>query len=180
MLRRSRPESVNRTATVAFCVRPLDLSDLECPKVSDCLCNASIKPCQIVTILELATVPLWHEPRCSAGNNHFITEEQPWTIRTRTVQHKPSYSPFWGGAIAGGIAGILFAPKSGEETRRELKGYARKTEEELIEKAKEARAALDDVIERGKHFVTEKRADVEAAVKAGKEAMKEKMEKCCS
>lgn len=87
---------------------------------------------------------------------------------------------FLGGAIAGGIAGILFAPKSGEETRRELKGYARKTEEELIEKAKEARAALDDVIERGKHFVTEKRADVEAAVKAGKEAMKEKMEKCCS
>ena len=54
-----------------------------------------------------------------------------------------------GGAIAGAIAGILFAPKSGEETRRELKGYARKTEEELIEKAKEARAALDELIERG-------------------------------
>ena len=63
---------------------------------------------------------------------------------------------------------------------RELKGYARKTEEELIEKAKEARAALDELIERGKHFVTETSADVEAAVKAGKEAMKEKMEKCCT
>ncbi len=50
----------------------------------------------------------------------------------------------------------------------------------MIEKAKEARAALDDVIERGKHFVAEKRADAEAAVKAGKEAMKDKMEKCCS
>ena len=87
---------------------------------------------------------------------------------------------FFGGAVAGAVAGILFAPKSGEETRRELKGYARKTEEELIEKAKEARAALDDVIERGKHLVTEKRAEVEAAVKAGKEAMKEKMEKCCT
>ena len=85
-----------------------------------------------------------------------------------------------GGAIAGAIAGILFAPKSGEETRRELKEYARKREEELIEKAKEAQAALEDVIERGKHFVTETRADVEAAVKAGKEAMKDKMEKCCS
>ena len=87
---------------------------------------------------------------------------------------------FLGGAVAGAVAGILFAPKSGEETRRELKGYARKTEEELIEKAKEARAALDDVIERGKHFVTEKRGEVEAAVKAGKEAMKENMEKCCT
>ncbi len=87
---------------------------------------------------------------------------------------------FLGGAIGGMIAGILLAPKAGEDTRRELKGYARKTEEEVIEKAKEARAALDELIEQGKHFVAEKRADVEAAVTAGKEAMKEKMDKCCS
>jgi gas vesicle protein len=84
------------------------------------------------------------------------------------------------GAIGGVMAGILLAPKSGEDTRREIKGYARKTEEEVIEKAKEARAALDEVIERGRHFVDERRADVEAAVKAGREAMKDKMEKCCS
>ncbi|MDO9116790.1 MAG: YtxH domain-containing protein [Nitrospira sp.] len=87
---------------------------------------------------------------------------------------------FLGGAIAGAVAGILLAPKSGEETRRELRGYARKAEEEVIEKAKEARAALDEMIERGKHFVAEKREDVEAAVTAGKDAMKEKMDKCCS
>lgn len=87
---------------------------------------------------------------------------------------------FLGGALAGAVAGILLAPKSGEETRRELRGYARKAEEEVIERAKEARAALDDMIERGKHFVAEKRADVDAAVAAGKDAMKEKMDKCCS
>lgn len=87
---------------------------------------------------------------------------------------------FIAGAAAGAVAGILFAPKAGEQTRRDLKAYARKTEEDLIETAKEARAALDQAIERGKSFVAEKRADVEAAVKAGKEAMKERMEKCCS
>ena len=87
---------------------------------------------------------------------------------------------FLGGAIAGAVAGILLAPKSGEETRRALKGYARKAEDEVIEKAKEARAALDEMIERGKHFVAEKRADVDAAVMAGKQAMKEKMDTCCS
>jgi gas vesicle protein len=75
------------------------------------------------------------------------------------------------------MAGILLAPKSGEETRREISGYARRTEEEIIEKAKEARAALDEVIERGKHFVEEKRADVEAALQAGREAMKERTDK---
>jgi gas vesicle protein len=84
---------------------------------------------------------------------------------------------FLGGAVAGAIAGVLFAPKAGDETRRDLKRYARKTEEELIEKAKEARAALVDAIERRKHVLSEKRADVEAAVKAGKDAMKERMEK---
>jgi gas vesicle protein len=87
---------------------------------------------------------------------------------------------FLGGAVAGVVAGFLLAPKSGEETRRALKGYARRAEEEVLEKAKEARAALDETIERGKHFIAEKAADVEAAAKAGRETMKEKMDTCCS
>jgi gas vesicle protein len=87
---------------------------------------------------------------------------------------------FLGGTVAGVVAGLLLAPKSGEETRRALKGYARRTEEEVLEKAKEVRAALDETIERGEHFIAEKTADVEAAVKAGREAMKGKREACCS
>ena len=87
---------------------------------------------------------------------------------------------FLGGAVAGVVAGLLLAPKSGEETRRALKGYAKRAEEEVLERAKEARAALDETIERGKHFIAAKTADVEAAVKAGRETMKENMDKCCS
>lgn len=87
---------------------------------------------------------------------------------------------FIGGAVAGVVAGLLLAPQSGEETRRDLKRYARRAEEEVLEKAKEARAAIDETIERGKHFLAEKAADVEAAVKAGRETVKEKMDKCCS
>ena len=87
---------------------------------------------------------------------------------------------FIGGAVAGVVAGLLLAPQSGEETRRDLKRYARRAEEEVLEKAKEARAALDETIERGKHFIAGKAADVEAAVKAGRETVKEKMDTCCS
>jgi len=87
---------------------------------------------------------------------------------------------FLGGAVAGVVAGLLLAPKTGEETRRALKGYAKRAEEEVLERAKEARAALDETIERGKHFIAAKTADVEAAVKAGRETMKENMDKCCS
>lgn len=82
--------------------------------------------------------------------------------------------------MAGVVAGLLLAPKSGEETRQALKGYARRTEEEVLEKAKEARAALDESIERGRHFIAAKTANVEAAIKAGREAMKEKTDTCCS
>jgi gas vesicle protein len=85
-----------------------------------------------------------------------------------------------GGAVVGVVAGLLFAPKSGEEARRALKGYARKTEEEVLERAKEARTALDETIDRGARFIAEKTADAEAAVKAGRETMKERMDKCCS
>lgn len=86
---------------------------------------------------------------------------------------------FLGGAVAGVVAGLLLAPKSGEETRRDLRNYARRAEEEVLEKAKEARAALDQTIEKGKQFLAEKTANVEAAVKAGREAVTEKMDKCC-
>ena len=75
---------------------------------------------------------------------------------------------FLGGALVGAIAGILFAPKLGAETRRAIKGYADKTEEEILEKAKEAPAVLDETIERSRTFIAEKKADVEAAIKAGR------------
>lgn len=85
-----------------------------------------------------------------------------------------------GGAVAGVVAGLLLAPKSGEEARRALKDYARKTEEEVLEMAKGARATLDETIDRGTRFIADKTAGVEAAVNAGRETMKEKMDKCCN
>lgn len=87
---------------------------------------------------------------------------------------------FLGGAVAGAIVGLLLAPKPGEETRGALKGYARKAEENLLEKAKEARVAFDETIERGKQFVAEKAADVEATAKAGRDIVKEQVDKCCN
>ena len=85
-----------------------------------------------------------------------------------------------GGAGVGVVAGLLLAPQSGGEARRALKDYARKTEEEVLEMAKEARAALDETIDRGTRFIAEKAADAEAVLKAGRETMKEKMDKCCN
>ena len=59
------------------------------------------------------------------------------------------------GALAGGIAGILFAPKSGKETRGDIKKAVEKAAVEIKEKAEEVRdltvekyqAIVDEVTE---------------------------------
>jgi gas vesicle protein len=78
--------------------------------------------------------------------------------------------------VVGAIAGILLTDRSGQETRWDLEDYAKRKQQDLIKKAKEVRAALDDVIERGRTFMTERRADVGAAMTSGKEVLRDTME----
>jgi len=85
---------------------------------------------------------------------------------------------FLSGAALGAVVAILYAPKSGEQTRTAIRGYARRTEEEVLEKAKEIRGDLARTVEDAKRFVREAEATIAAAVAAGKEAFKkEKGEK---
>jgi gas vesicle protein len=79
---------------------------------------------------------------------------------------------FLAGAIIGAGAALLMAPQTGAETRELLRGYAKKAEEEVREKAKEARATLDTAIEQGKEFIKEKKSVLSSAFEAGKEAMR--------
>lgn len=76
------------------------------------------------------------------------------------------------GAVIGVGAALLLAPQSGAETRRQLKTYADKAEEEILAKAKEAGATLATTIEQGKQFVKEKKSVLTEAFEAGKEALK--------
>ena len=80
---------------------------------------------------------------------------------------------FLGGAVVGALAGVLLTDRSGQETRWELEDYAKKKQQDLIKKAKEVRVALDDVIERGRSFMTARRADTETAMTTDKKEMKE-------
>ena len=79
---------------------------------------------------------------------------------------------FLSGAIMGATAAMLYAPKSGEETRRAIKGYARRTEEEVLEKAKEIRADISHTVDEAKRYLKETEATITAALAAGKEAFK--------
>ena len=68
---------------------------------------------------------------------------------------KKTAAALLGGAAIGAGLGILFAPKSGKETRAELKEKL----DELVKKAKEV--DMDDV----KEYVVQKSEEIEAALK---------------
>ena len=79
---------------------------------------------------------------------------------------------FLSGAMLGAMAAILYAPKSGEETRTAIRGYARRTEEEVLEKAKEIRQDIAHTVDEAKRYLKETEATIAAALAAGKEAFK--------
>ncbi|MGC3973422.1 MAG: YtxH domain-containing protein [Nitrospira sp.] len=84
---------------------------------------------------------------------------------------------FVSGAMLGAMAAILYAPNSGEETRRAIKGYARRTEEDMLEKAKEIRTDISRTMEEAKRYLKETEATIAAALAAGKEAFKKEKER---
>jgi len=74
------------------------------------------------------------------------------------------------GLGVGTLMGVLFAPKSGEETRDFLAKRADDGREFAQKKARELRERADELIERGKDVATRKRDSLTAAVEAGREA----------
>jgi gas vesicle protein len=101
---------------------------------------------------------------------------------------------FLAGLGVGALVGILYAPKSGRETREDIANGAREGTEylrartqqaaervgTLVEKGKEqagefvdrGRAQWEEFVERGKNLVTDQTTRVGAAVEAGREAYK--------
>jgi gas vesicle protein len=70
----------------------------------------------------------------------------------------------------GALVGILFAPKSGEETREFLTQKADEGRDYAQRKARELRERAEDLVERGKSAATRQKENISAAVDAGREA----------
>jgi gas vesicle protein len=84
------------------------------------------------------------------------------------IGSKVSY--FMVGLGIGALIGILFAPKSGEETREFLSNKADEGKAYAQRKARELRERADDLLERGKEVARNQRDSVGAAIDAGREA----------
>lgn len=79
-------------------------------------------------------------------------------------------SYFMVGLGIGALIGILFAPKSGEETREYLSKRADEGRDYAQKKARELRERAEDLLERGKEVATRQKESLSAAVDAGRDA----------
>jgi gas vesicle protein len=70
----------------------------------------------------------------------------------------------------GALVGILFAPKSGEETREFLAQKADEGREYAQRKARELRERAEDLLERSKTVAVRQKETISAAVDAGRDA----------
>ena len=77
------------------------------------------------------------------------------------------------GVGVGVVVGLLFAPKTGEETRELLKNKADEGKEYLKRRGSELRESADDILERGRDVVGRQKDTLAEAVAAGKQAYRE-------
>jgi gas vesicle protein len=74
------------------------------------------------------------------------------------------------GLGVGALVGVLFAPKSGEDTRDFLSNKADEGRDFAQRKARELRERADELIERSKDVASRKKDTISKAVDAGREA----------
>jgi gas vesicle protein len=86
-------------------------------------------------------------------------------------ERKLSY--FFLGLGVGVAIGILFAPKSGEETREFLKNKADEGKDFVKRRSEELRDSAASLLDRGKSAVVRQKEQLAAAVDAGKQAYRE-------
>lgn len=87
------------------------------------------------------------------------------------------FSYFLVGLGIGSLLGILFAPKSGEETRDDLLAKAEQGREYAQKKARELRERAEELLERSKELMERQKDQISAAVDAGKEAYRQERSK---
>jgi len=84
---------------------------------------------------------------------------------------------FLAGLGMGAILALLFAPRSGKETREYIAGKAEEGRDYVKAKTEDLRHQAEGAVEKGKDIVTKQKELLSAALEAGKQAYQEEKAK---
>ena len=84
---------------------------------------------------------------------------------------------FLAGLGIGSVLALLFAPRSGQETRDLILQKAEEGRDFVKTKSDEIRKQAEDAVEKGKELVTKQKDLLSAALEAGKQAYQEEKTK---
>ena len=87
-----------------------------------------------------------------------------------------SFVWFLAGLGVGAAIGMLYAPKSGAETREAILRGAEDAREAALNRAREAREQATQWVDKGKDFVQAQKEQFRSAYEAGRQAYKEEIE----
>jgi gas vesicle protein len=85
-----------------------------------------------------------------------------------------SFVWFLAGLGIGAIVGVLYAPRSGDETREVLLSKAQEGRDRVRHHARKAREHAEDWMDRSRDVVSQQKENLRAAVEAGRHAYREK------
>jgi gas vesicle protein len=80
---------------------------------------------------------------------------------------------FLAGMGIGAVLALLFAPKSGEETRDYIAQKAGESREYMTSKGRDLRKQAEDAVDKAKDVVNKQKEQLSAALEAGKQAYQE-------
>ena len=80
---------------------------------------------------------------------------------------------FLAGLGIGAVVGVLYAPKSGAETRDTILRSAEEGRDFVVTRARQAREQANDWVDRGREVLDQQKASWNQAVSAGKQAYRE-------
>lgn len=87
------------------------------------------------------------------------------------------FSYFLAGLGLGVVLALLFAPRSGEETRELIRGKADHSRDFVTGKSRELRQQAGEFVDKAKDLVAQQKEQLSAALEAGKQAYQEERAK---
>ena len=84
---------------------------------------------------------------------------------------------FLAGASMGAVVVLLFAPKTGEQTRKLIAKKAEEGKDYVASKGREFRGQAEELVEKGKELVTKQKERLAGVLETGKEAARSTLSK---